>query len=181
MVTTKLDVASSRFTKEVRRQQRLLERVGGKSEVDRAVSRVINRGGSKIVTLTVRNTSRAVGVKQKVIRGRVKLKRSNPQTRNAFVFFNARDVSAMSLGATQAQKGFRAGKRNWSKAFSHNGGKLILQRRGQQRYPLEVPRVRIDKQLEGSASHAINIVTNVDMPRDMDRELDFRISRKLQK
>jgi len=117
-----------------------------KKEVEKASKRALKKTANWIKTQVVKELSRATGIKQKIIRDRLKVK--SLKDLKASVWSGLNRISLMRLDPKQNKKGVRAGKLFRQSAFlspiRKGSSKLIVyKRRGKERLPVDKQMVDI--------------------------------------
>lgn len=74
-----------------------------KTAVPKASAMAINRIAPRAILRSMRETSKVVKIKQKVIRPRARLKKANAKKPEAHVRVNRSDVPAISIGTARTQ------------------------------------------------------------------------------
>lgn len=154
-----------------------------KGESGRAVARVLNRTTTKGRTLIVRKASKALDVKQKHLRNRVRVSRANSKTLRAKLWVGLQSLRAVSLGAKRSESGYAVGPYAWSNAFKFKGkdGKQhIMHRKGRERYPIihaALGKEFVSGEMKKATDQEVNKVVNRDLKAELHRELSYRMDK----
>ena len=79
-------------------------------EVRRAQASALNKGGAMVKTATVRGTAKSLGIKQKMIRKRVRVKRARANNLVTRIWGGAQGVSLMHFKPKEVGGGVQAGQ-----------------------------------------------------------------------
>ena len=182
------------FSINVRAQTRDIERhlKAAPGAIKRAQVQALNKTGAKVNTQTVRDTAKAVGVKQKFIRERIFFRGRLRATKNsleAVILVKHAGIPSMKLGNVQSKRarkgrrggaGIKVGKHYYPHGFvaqMPNGKWLAVQRKGRARLPLEELKVKIIPHAEQAAQRALRSVGRREYPIELERALKFQLSK----
>lgn len=178
-----------------RAMRRDLKRVKGPIAA-RVKRRALNRAGAKSRTATVREVSRATGIKQKTIRQRVVLRKAARRRFRVVITALLLGVRAIDAGnPRQTATGVRVGKRTFPGAFVAtvgNGKRGVFRRKPEAasatgrdskgrlkkgRLPIEHERIPIDAVTRAAALRAVNTVGAAEFVREAERLLQRELRR----
>ncbi len=94
-----------------------------KTAVPKASAMAINRIAPRAILRSMRETSKVVKIKQKVIRPRARLKKANAKKPEAHVRVNRSDVPAISIGTARTQIRQKKGRLQVSQAKRSRNGR----------------------------------------------------------
>lgn len=157
-----------------RAMRRDLRRVK-KTVARRATYQALNRAGSRSRTATARAVSKATGIKQSVIRGRLKLTRASRRRLRATLTALLLGVRAGDVGkARQNARGVKVARRQFDGAFVADLGSkkgAVMRRKGAARLPIRHERIEISQDAQREALKAINTVGAKEFVRECERLL----------
>lgn len=138
---TSVSVNSKQFDREIKRFNRNLNTLR-KGETTRAMQSVLNRGITTIRKSAVKDSSKSLGLKQKVVKNRFsKYRRAKPNDLSIQVGARTKAINSVVAGAKQTDDGLRLGPYEWSEGFvirSPKSNRLIgVQRKTKKRLPLK--------------------------------------------
>lgn len=169
-----IDVDGRVAARELKRMGRALDS-HRKGELNRAVSRVLNRNLATIKNRVVRGAASAMQLKQKTLRPRVAIRRSTPARLSGKVWVGLNPITAQAAGAKPADEGYAYGPYHWPNAFSNaklHGG--IFERKGRARLPIK--KAVFGEQFVGPT---LRRVTDTAARENLDNDFRLRLFKEL--
>ena len=150
-----------------------------------AVPRALNRATQQARTATVKDVAREMGIKQKIVKERVRFQKRDKATRQrwtAVTFVVITDIPARKLGTPrQTKKGGKAGKHlypgsfvargRYEGAFKSTGGLAIFRRRGKKRLPIAEVKVPVERIVVKHTPRNLETVGRPVFKRRLEHEL----------
>ena len=167
-------------------------------EVSRAQASALNKGGAMVKTATVRGTAKSLGIKQNLIRKRVRVKRARANNLVTRIWGGAQGVSLMHFKPKEVGGGVQAGQ--WlvpggfiatttnrpkysTKGRTQPSSRLVgrtqvFRRKTDKRYPLDAQKVSIRVQMRKHMISRSQTFMGKDLPRVLRQEYRFRVLKK---
>ncbi|HHE3654182.1 TPA: phage tail protein [Pasteurella multocida] len=174
------------FEDDIKKTQQKLEALNKKA-VPKATARAINKVASKVMVRSIATTSKEVEVPKKLIKGRARLEKAKPARLSAFIKVNRGNLPVVRLivgknspfltrGKRRGQ--LKVGKRFYERAFIQklaNGRIHVLQRRGRERYPIDVVKIPLLNPLTDAFEKEVKQSLKTEMPKEMKTALEHQI------
>lgn len=172
-----------RFTvKQDFKQVRRLKKDIRRKVVPKATSSALNKVTQQMRTRVVREVSAVVGIKQKILRARSKLIRSNPKTLVAVLVARVLSVSMIDIKPVkQGGGGVTAGTFHRQGAFiatDKHGKKRVFKRKGKPRLPIKSQTVSIEKDIDVSAKGLLETFVPQKFKDLFNSEMRFRLKKR---
>lgn len=168
------------------------------NDVKRAQSSALNKAGARVKTNAIKQSASPLGVSQKLIRPRIKLKKSTLRSQVASVWGGMQGIPLIKLKAKAFDGGVQAGtylvagafiatatnspkqsRRGRSAPSSGLVGKpQVFKRKGRGAYPLENQKLIIAPEVSKQMKRSAERVLRNDMRKIMQQEYRFRVLRK---
>lgn len=167
-------------------------------EVRLAQASALNKGGLEVRKAAVKGTAKPLGIKQKLIRQRIRIKRARAKKLVARVWGGTQGISLMHLKPKEVGGGVQAGqflvpdgfiatttnnpkystKGRTQPASQLVGHKQVFRRKTDKRYPLDAQKVAIRVQMRKHMISRSRSFMGKDLPRVLRGEYRFRVLRK---
>lgn len=158
-------------------------------EIPRASSAALNKGMQRAKSRAVKGVAKQSSLPQKPIRKKVFIKKSTAKTLKTKLSFYKTDINAVSLlGPAQINKaiprgtnsrGVRVAGRQFNHAFVNRvrNGPQVLRRTSEYRYPLEVIKISIKKQVDDVVPKTVKRIAKSELPKLHRHELTQRLKK----
>ena len=169
-------VDSRDMERELTRMSRQLNRHRS-TEVNRILSRVINRNLATIKRRVIKKAAVSMQIKQKTLRPRVVVVKAKASHLSGRVWVGLNPITAQSAGAKPADEGYKLGPYQWPNAFSNaklNNG--IFERKGRARLPIK--KVAFGEAFVGPT---LTRITNAESRDNLDNDFRIRLFVELDK
>jgi hypothetical protein len=168
------------------------------NDVKRAQSSALNKAGARVKTHAIKQSAGPLGVSQKLIRPRIKLRKSTTRKQVATVWGGMQGIPLIKLKAKEFDGGVQAGRYLVAGAFIATatnspkqrrkgrsapssglvGNAQVFKRKGRGAYPLEAQKLNIAPTVSRQMKQSAERVLRNDMRKIMQQEYRFRVLRK---
>jgi len=156
-----------------------------KQIVPTAAASALNKSAAKVRTVGVRETAQRVGVKQRFVRARTRIRNATRKRLSAWLFVILAGIPAIVLagglpGIRQTRAGVRVGRHEFPGAFPAllPGRVGVFKRRGRKRLPIVEQKVQIDPPANEIFTRHMNATGGREFKRLFEHELKWRLERK---
>lgn len=156
----------------------------------KAQTMALNKTMAKVKTGTIRDTAKAVGIKQKFVRQRVYFKgrlRARTKSLEAVLLVKHPGIPITEIGnvvstlrTRRSAGGLKVGKHRFPNAFVQqvaSGKWLAFQRKGRSRYPIEELRIQLIPHANRSAQNALVRIGKREYPVELNRAMRYLMSK----
>lgn len=184
--------------RELIKHRRILKTLGNITAVNRAIASGLNKTAALAKTETIKGVSSSTGIKQKLIRPKVKIDKATAKKLKGGLWSNTKGIPLIKLNAKEVPGGVQAGaylvpdgfiaaptrtprqhrrgRRNPSDGLI-KGGPQVFARKGRGAYPLENQKVSIEKDVRSKGNQAARRAMRNHVRRLILHEYTHRITR----
>lgn len=203
-----VEVDERHLKKEIKKLERILQKLSGK-QVQLAHASTLNKASAKIKTITNREASKSLKMKQADLRyiskeakkERINLVRAKASKLSAKLNVSAKPVLLGKLNPRQLKSGVKVGQSKFTDSFIATptmspkgstkgrgslpaglvGKQQVFTRKKDKRYPLKARYKWIKSTLQAVMNKHAGLMMEREVPRLLKREYDYRISKELAK
>lgn len=165
---------------DVRRVGRDLDRVQRRI-VPQVAAQALNRAAAAVRTATVREVSGAKSVRQKLVRGRVRVRKASKMKLTAWINVRPGPMPVVLTGnARQTRSGAKVGRRLIAGGFVAQGRRrvAVFKRDGAARLPISEQMIEMQPEIGAFTERNVRTVGRDRFRREFSRTLAYRLRKK---